>query len=276
MAHEPVRHGQLGEEMATYKVRVRSSGEWFDSSVEGLDGRPLHLVQSVDVSLRVGEPVRATMTVLQPELDVTLELVDKAQYEAALARIAELERLCETRRAYNVSLVWEIEQLRAGTLPSGEGGEVKPPEGFWQEPVDFGAGPLTPEEVARIVSKKGGEVRVNVTGSVYGDEALREAIRQEIGTAVKQATCEKGSEVQNLTCVDCARHAEEKGEGCRCLAHRDEHATGCPESCAAGYCDNAAEHCPSFVNIARRPPPPPANKPLATGGGYRADEKGAA
>ncbi len=41
----------------------------------------------------------------------------------------------------------------------GECGEVKPPEGFWQEPVDFGAGPLTPEEVTRILSKKGGEVR---------------------------------------------------------------------------------------------------------------------
>ncbi len=150
--------------MEITKVHITSDGHGFDTHVTTEDGKAL-IVRDLVIVVPVDNYVQATMTVLQPELDVTLELVDKAQLDKALAKLVELERLCETRRAYNVSLVWEIEQLRAGTLPSGEcetekGGEVKPPGGLWQEPVDFGAGPLTPEEVNAILSKRRGEVRV--------------------------------------------------------------------------------------------------------------------
>jgi hypothetical protein len=79
--------------METTKVRITSEGHGFDSHVTTEDGKELVIS---DISIRVlpGEPVRATMTVLQPELDVTLELVDKAEHEAAMEVLEERLHAC--------------------------------------------------------------------------------------------------------------------------------------------------------------------------------------
>ena len=94
------------------KLHIQSDGRVCNTHVLTEDGSELHC-RELRFHVLLDEPAVATMTVLWPTLDVTLEMVDKAQLDAALGKIAELEYGCEMLRQMKDLAVQQLATFEA-------------------------------------------------------------------------------------------------------------------------------------------------------------------
>lgn len=81
------------------KVRIVGDGTWFGTRVETMDGARLAgLVRGISLTFSEARPTEAQITVLDPALDVILELVSKAELDFCKEKLARAEAACGALR----------------------------------------------------------------------------------------------------------------------------------------------------------------------------------